>query len=305
MASLSKLVYGAPTDKCAVTVRLGIEKGFFKEEGLDLSVRVIFGGPPLAAAYDSGEIEVGEMGSPPAVNAMSRGARFKIIGGAVRRKAHMYLGIRSDIHTFQEFKGKRLGMLSRGSCPEWIGRAMFMKEGLEPDRDFTFVPMEDEYPRIIAAMREGRIEGALAVEPNLSIGEAEGLLKVWAAAYDEPYLPHFQWIIIVANTGFIARRPELLRALLRAYRRSAHYAAAHVDEWVAFAARQYGIAEATARRAVERELPHLHLDAQVDMAGLRKVIELQRQLGAVTCPLTPEEIVDLRFLPSATQPVSV
>ena len=45
-----KAVYGAPTDKCTITVRLGIEAGIFKEEGLDLSVRVIFGGPKIAAA---------------------------------------------------------------------------------------------------------------------------------------------------------------------------------------------------------------------------------------------------------------
>jgi ABC-type nitrate/sulfonate/bicarbonate transport system substrate-binding protein len=55
-----KLEYGTPTDKNSLTVRLGIEKGFFQDEGIDLSVRVIFGGPPLAAAYDSNELQFGE-----------------------------------------------------------------------------------------------------------------------------------------------------------------------------------------------------------------------------------------------------
>ena len=43
-----QLEYGVPTDKCAVTVRMGIEKGFFRDEGIDLRVRVVYGGPPLA-----------------------------------------------------------------------------------------------------------------------------------------------------------------------------------------------------------------------------------------------------------------
>ncbi|MGH9418347.1 MAG: hypothetical protein ACRD3J_00115, partial [Thermoanaerobaculia bacterium] len=60
-----KLEYGVPTDKCALTVLLGIEKGFFREQGIDLSVRVVFGGPALAAAYDSGQLQFGEIGSPP------------------------------------------------------------------------------------------------------------------------------------------------------------------------------------------------------------------------------------------------
>lgn len=106
MAKLSALDYGVPTDKAGINVRLGIEKGFFADEGLDLCVRTVFGGPPLAAAYDRGDLHIGEIGSPPAVTAMSRGARFKIVGGAMRRKAHLYLGVRSEIQDFQELRGQ-------------------------------------------------------------------------------------------------------------------------------------------------------------------------------------------------------
>jgi len=37
--------YGVPTDKCALQLRLGIEKGFFADEGIDLAISVVFGGP--------------------------------------------------------------------------------------------------------------------------------------------------------------------------------------------------------------------------------------------------------------------
>ena len=46
--------YGVPTDRCGLQLRLGIEKGFFREEGIDLSLRVVFGGPEIAAEIDSG-----------------------------------------------------------------------------------------------------------------------------------------------------------------------------------------------------------------------------------------------------------
>jgi len=71
-------------------VRLDIEAGIFEEEGLDLSVRVIFGGPEIAAAYDSGEVGIGEFGLPPAINALATGKRFKIVGGGCRQPAHLY-----------------------------------------------------------------------------------------------------------------------------------------------------------------------------------------------------------------------
>ena len=77
MSKLARIEYGAPTDKSADTVRLGVEKGIFEEEGLDLSVKVVFGGPEIAAAYDSGELRIGEMGSPPAINASPWGPPAK------------------------------------------------------------------------------------------------------------------------------------------------------------------------------------------------------------------------------------
>ena len=297
MTRLRKIEYGSPTDKCAVTVRLGIENGIFEAEGLDLSVKIVFGGPEIAAAYQSGELQIGEMGSPPAINAIAAHKKFTIIASGCRQRAHLYLGVRKGIATFEDLKGKRLGLLGIGSCPDWIARKMLMKHGLEPDKDVTFVPLLDQFPRIIEIMEEGRIDACLASEPNLSIGEDRGILDVWAAGYDAPYLPDYQWIVRVARTDLIETEPELVATVLRGCRRSAHYAARHVDEWVSFAARQYGTNERAARHAVERELPHYELDCQIDVAGLQRSVDMQYELGGIARPMKAEQLTDLRFQP--------
>jgi ABC-type nitrate/sulfonate/bicarbonate transport system substrate-binding protein len=297
MATLRKLDYGAPTDKCAVTVRLGIENGIFEDEGLDLSVKVVFGGPEIAAAYESGELMIGEMGSPPAINAIAAGKAFRIVASGCRRRANMFFGARKGIGSFEELRGKKLGLLGIGSCPDWIARKMLVKHGLEPDKDVIFVPLLSEYPRIVDIMEEGRIDCCLASEPNLSIGEERGVLDVWAAGFDEPYLPDYQWIVRVARTDLIEREPELVASVLRGCQRSAHYAAEHVDEWVAFAARQYGTNEHAARRAVERELPHFELDCRLDMPGLQRSLDMQYELNGIDRPLLPDDVADLRFQP--------
>ena len=71
MAKLIKVEYGVPTDKCAIAARLGVERGIFEDEGLDLSLSIVFGGPEIAEAYQSGALSIGEMGSPPAITARS------------------------------------------------------------------------------------------------------------------------------------------------------------------------------------------------------------------------------------------
>jgi NitT/TauT family transport system substrate-binding protein len=294
---LRKLEYGVPTDKCAITVRIGIERGIFKEEGLDLAVKVVFGGPQIAAAYDSGELQIGEMGSPPAINAIAAGKRFKIVGSAVRQQAHMFFAVRKGIRSYEELKGKRIGMLGKGSCPDWIMQKILRSEGVDPQL-VEFVPLLSDYPRVVDFVAEGKIDACLAIEPNISIGEARGVLDYWTPAFVEPYLPNYQWIVHIARDELIAREPELIRAVLRGCRRSAHYAAAHISEWAAFGAKLYGTTEAVMRAAIDRELPRFHLDGQVDMAGLQKAVDLQHELGGIPRPMKARDFVDLRFQPT-------
>ena len=57
--------YGVPTDRCGLQLRLGIEKGFFREQGIELDLRVVLGGPEIAAELDAGRLRVGELGTLP------------------------------------------------------------------------------------------------------------------------------------------------------------------------------------------------------------------------------------------------
>lgn len=291
-----KLEYGAPTDKDAVAVRFGIEKGFFRREGIDLSVRVVFGGPPLAAAYDSGVVQMGEIGSPPAIAALGQGAGFKIVGSGMWQKAHMYFGARPGIESWEEMKGKRIGLLTRGSCPEWFIRGMLVARGLDPDNHLTYVGLHDEYPRIAYALSEGRVDAGIMVEPNMSLAESLGAVRCWGAVHEQACFPSFQWVVQVARPAFIDAEPDLLRTVLRMSRYSARYAVEHVDEFVAFTARVFELPTAVAANAIARQVEHLNVDGEVDMAGLGEMIKLQRKLGALHRPMDAADIVDLRFL---------
>lgn len=298
MAKLKKIAYGLPSGNDALTVRFGIENGIFETEGLDLSAQIVFGGPELAAAYDSGDIPIGGIGSPSGLTAMAAGQRFRIIGSGCRQRAHMYLGVAKGINGYQELRGKRIGLLSVGSCPSWIARKMLISQGLDPDADVTFVPLLKEYPRIVEILEEGRVDAFLATEPNLSIGEERGLLDTWAAAYDAPYYPDYQWIVRVANTEFIEREPETVEAVLRGCRRAAHYAMANKDAFVTFVAGQYNANEQAVRKAMDREMPHYQLDCQVDMPGLQIAIDMLQEHGGIDRPMLAADFTDLRFQPS-------
>lgn len=297
---MRKLYYGNATNKSAPNVRFAIEKGFFADEGIDLEIRLVYGGPQLAKAFAAGEVEIGEFGSPPALTAIGQGAALKIIGSGMRRKFLMYLGVRADIADWDGLRGKRMGLLTRGSCNDWLAQQMWAQAGLDPATELEVVEIEGDYPKLLAQMSEGRFEAVLTIEPDMSEGESRGVLRVWAAAFDDAYLPRYQWVVMAARLDFLARDPAAARAVLRGCERASRYMVDNPDEWADFLVRAHGVSAEAAGQAVARERPHVATDCAIDMVGLQEAIELQRRLGAFDRALRAEDVVDLRFQPDLT-----
>jgi ABC-type nitrate/sulfonate/bicarbonate transport system substrate-binding protein len=289
--------YGIPTDKCGVELRLGIEKGFFRDEGLDLSIRLVFGGPEIAAMYSSGELKVGEIGTPPATTAIARGARFKIVGSSMRRRALQYFVAAHKIGGWRDLHGASIGVLSAGSCSSWFARLVLQQYGLNPDEDARIVGLGPRYPDVVELIQQDELQGAVISEPNVSIGEERRAFRVLKALTEPEFCPRMQWMVIVANCDVIERDPELVCAVLRACRRSYHHAAENPDEFAKFCARFFGSSVPAVRRAVDRERQDMHYDCEVDLVGLDLAIDLQRRLGAFSSGLRATDIVDLSYLP--------
>jgi NitT/TauT family transport system substrate-binding protein len=288
--------YGVPTDKCALQLRLGIEKRFFADEGIDLAIRVVFGGPEIAAAFDAGTLRIGEMGTPPGLVALANGARFRIIGSGVRRGAVQFFVAHPRFSDWPDLQAARLGALSRGSCSYWFMRQVLGHNGIDPDHDVTIVSLGTRYPQVLDLLESGELDGAIIAEPNVTMGERRNLFRVWLGLNGVDYVPRMQWTVAVANTDALAAEPTMVQAVLRACRRSYHYAARNREEWADFGARHFGIAPEIMTACIAREIDDLHFDCEIDLPGLEAAIALQHGLGALPRPLEIGEIVDLRFL---------
>lgn len=297
------LTYGVPTDRCGLQLRLGIEKGFFRDEGIDLELRVVFGGPEIAAELDAGRLLVGELGAPPGLTAMANGARFKVVGSGVRRGAVLYFVACKQFSSFAELKRARLGVLSEGSCSDWYMRELLRHRRLDPEGEVTIVGLGQRYPKVLTLLSDGALDGAIIGEPHVSMGEAAGYFNVWLGLNSCDFAPRMQWTIMVANNDLLLDEPDLISSVLSACRRSYRYAAEHRAEWIDFGAHYFRIARSTMARSIERELPDLHFDCEVDMEGLAAAIALQQRLGSVPASLRLNDIVDPHFTVIGAQPV--
>jgi NitT/TauT family transport system substrate-binding protein len=292
---LESISYGLPTHRCGLQLRLGIEKGFFRQAGIDLSLRVVLGGPEIAVELDAGRLKIGELGTPPGLTAIANGARFKIVGSGVRRGAVQYLVVRPQLCRWPDLKCARLGVLSKGSCSDWYMRELLRHNGIDVQTDATIVGLGPRYPEVLSMLAHGELDGAIISEPHVTIGEEAGYFNVWVGLNRCNFLPRMQWTIVVANDHALAREGDLISTVLRGCRRSYRYAAEHRDEWAEFGADYFCISRSTMMKSIEREFDDLHFDCEIDTNGLAAAIELQQRLGSVGISLQMSEILDSRF----------
>jgi ABC-type nitrate/sulfonate/bicarbonate transport system substrate-binding protein len=294
--------YGVPTDRCGLQLRLGAEKGFFRDEGIAFDLRIIFGGPEIAAEFGSGRLPIGELGTPPGLTALANGARFKIIGSGVRRGAVQYFVAHPRFGDWNDLLGSNLGVLSRGSCSDWYMRELLEYHAVDPETGVIIHGLGPRYPEILEMLAGGELDGAIMSEPHVTIGEEAGLFRVWLGMNKLDFVPRMQWTIAVANDDVLADEPNLVAAVLRGCQRSYRYAAENRDEWAAFGARYFNISRQTMMKSIEREFSDLHFDCVIDLEGLEAAVALQRKLGAVTAPLSLAAVIDARFgLPIAAR----
>jgi NitT/TauT family transport system substrate-binding protein len=292
-----RIEYGAPTDRSGINVRFGVAKGFFADEGIDLSVRVVFGGPEIADAYDSGALKIGELGTPPGITAIIRGKRFKIVGSGLARGVSLHFIAQFGLENWSDLRGRTLGALSIGSCSYWYLRELLTQHGLDPDKDVVIRGLGADYPRQLELLEKGEIAALLTAEPNASLGEARGIARSWGDVFSLGDVPELQWVIQVANEAFLAREPDLVRKILRITQKSSQYLLTHRDEWIDFTAAVHKVPREVAASSVTRELPFLHFDGQLDIPSLERAVQLQHQLGAITTVLPLEHYVAPVFDP--------
>ncbi len=287
--SKQKVVWGTPSFWMNVLpLYFGRYKGFFAEKGIDLEMKYFHGGPELASVVQEGKIQIGTMGVPPFSKAFAGGLPAKIIGSAIIQKLDHYLVGRPTIERITDLKGKKIGILSFGSCDNYFIHYILEKESVDPDKEVELIPLGSSYGDLNCIVSR-QVDATFLVEPKVSLGESRGVLKVLARVGD--YYPRYQWSVIFAREDFIKENEELVHKVLDAYRRSCRYITENPEECVSYGGRLFKMRGEVFRKALERNLANWETETKIDPAGFENAIEIQKQIGAIDRDLQAEGMV--------------
>jgi NitT/TauT family transport system substrate-binding protein len=291
----------------SAVIFLGVEKGYFKEFGIEPELVFFQAAQPIAVALASGDIPVGATGLTAGLyNVVAGGVQIWIVADKGREWPDHNLTallVRKDLHdagvrTLRDLKGRKIGVTQIGSTFHYnIGRFL-EKEGMAPG-DVELVPLQ-ALPALSDALTAKRLDAVATAEPFVSRLEAAGAGVTIVRTGDT-----FPWqIATVMYSDRFAKDRRHAVALMKGYVKSSrHYFDAVLtkkggpayDEVVAITAKHTGAPPAIIRRG----FPYQDRDGRLMPGDVGRQTEWWLRQGLLKKAVPEKAIVDESFLREA------
>ncbi|WP_235038176.1 ABC transporter substrate-binding protein [Microbacterium sp. 18062] len=211
---------------------LGIEQGYFEDEGIELNINTGNSGAEIIAAVASGQYDFAFTAVPLALQFREKGQPVTIIApgtastGIPGKDVH-HIQVRDGIERPKDLEGKKVTLNARGGLAEMLGSLAVSDDGGDPSLvEWVELPFAQGY----TALQNGDVDAMVGPEPFSTALQEEGF-----ASISSPYqilAPEHSLVTSVWYTmqTQIDERPELFERLQHALTRSLEYAGANPEE---------------------------------------------------------------------------
>ena len=279
---------------------VALDKGFFKAEGANVTGIISSqGGGTSIRNMLAGGVAYGEANPGVTAVAIQQGADLKIISDNVLTVAEFVWAVKpnSPIRSIKDFKGRKIGYTNPRSTSQALAILLLQAAGYKAE-DAELVKTGG-FGEGVAALDIGAIDVAPMAEPVWS--KFKGKYRAVAVASD--ILPPLDNVVGVTTRTAAETRGDFIRAVIRARRKAVEFMATNPDEAGDIVAKHYNLDKEVARSAV-RNLVTSRTQGiaywgtgQFHMDGMRRMVEVQKMVGAIKGDFDLAKMIDTSFLP--------
>lgn len=204
--------------------------GYFKAEGLDITIADFAGGSRALQAMIGGSADVVSGAFEHTINMQVKGQRLRAFA-LQGRAPQIVLGVNPKtmpgFRSVAELKGKKLGVTAPGSSTNVLANFVLGKAGLKPG-DVSIVGV-GAGSGAVAAMRAGQIDAISNLDPVITLLSRSGDLRIVSdtrvvAEADKVFGGPMPAACLYAPQSFIDKNPATVQALTNAIVRA--------DKWI-------------------------------------------------------------------------
>jgi len=201
-----------PSSFVAYSIYIAIEKGYFRDEGLDVTLKDTHPhGKATLHALVAGETEFAVSSETPFMHTILDGNAVYAIAVTITAEKHLAIVARKDrgILKPEDLEGKKIGV-TLGTNSEYFLDMVLVFNGLTRD---MIKPVNIEPTKMFNALMSGEVDAIATWNPQMHKAKKE-LGDRGSVFYAEGlYYPMF---IVAARKDYVDANPEIIRKVVRA-----------------------------------------------------------------------------------------
>lgn len=148
------------------------DKGLFRKHGIDVEVIVVGGGGArVVSSLVAGDLHFSVGGGEGSVRSQIRGADTVIAASSLSKGLQRIMA-RPEIKSYQELKGRRIGITQYGSAAHLVLLLMLKKWNMRTDQ--VQILQVGSSPAMLASLDKGGIDAAVLTLPTFFVAEDRG-----------------------------------------------------------------------------------------------------------------------------------
>ncbi|MGE5303894.1 MAG: ABC transporter substrate-binding protein [Alphaproteobacteria bacterium] len=208
----------------AVPVYVAQEKGFYRENNIDVDAVFTRGGGENVQAVVSGDAQIGlSTGTLAVMSAFMKKAPIKIAAAEITGlDSFWYVQSSTPIRRLEDLAGKKIAYSRPGSSTHMGTLAIVDQvkaKGLKPPEPVSLGGI----PEVYTAVRTGQADAGWSVPPYELDLVDKGVLRVVVKGDDLVALRDITPRVHFVNTAFAAKNPEAVRGFFRAQQKALDY----------------------------------------------------------------------------------
>ncbi len=209
---------------CEAPIFAAVEKGFFKEENLDVTL-VKCDWANYKDALALGSFDVTHHLIMYFLKPIEQGLDVKFTAGVHRGCLRVQAATTGNIHSIEDLRGKRIGVPGVGTPPFIFANRVLGAHGIDPGKEITWLVFPAG--ELGLALEKGEVDAVADSEPIGTLLTAGGKVKNIAdQAADAPYNNEY-CCAVLANGKFLAHNPKAVAAATRALLKGAKWVEAN------------------------------------------------------------------------------
>src|ERR1700730_11867562 len=205
---------------CEAPIFSAVEKGFFKEEGLEVEL-VKCEWSKYKDVLALGGFDVTHHLIMYFLKPIEQGLDVKFTAGIHRGCLRVQAATAGNIHSVEDLRGKRIGVPGMGTPPFIFANRVLGAHGIDPSKEITWLVFPAG--ELGLALDKGDVDAVADSAPIGSLLLADGKVRnVADQAVDEPYKEEYCCAVLV-NGKFLARNPKAAAGATRALLKGAKW----------------------------------------------------------------------------------